>query len=182
MVKQSINTDAIVEKLHPLFLRMMAGENVKRSEEESTPCRQLFSRNVLFLRTYLGFITKGAPHDQLEFASIIGISPPGLRRWEGAEVIPNELSLRALSKYANEVLKTPIPIQNAHLLYRNLINELSLLRMGSHSSEFQNLSTETQRQFASFVNNNMDQVLNYFMQETHESKINFKQKIGYFSY
>jgi PAS domain S-box-containing protein len=152
---------------------MINGEAVNRSTEDSELCKILFSRNVLFLRTYLGFSTQGAPYDQIEFANLIGVSAAGLRRWEAAEVIPNELSLRAICNFANLVLKTPIPIENAHLLYRNLVTELTLLRMGSHNASFQNLSSEQQRQFASFLNNNMDLLLDYFMQETQESQINY---------
>jgi len=174
MVRQTLNTEEIVKQLNPLFKKMISDEVVVKCPEETDLCKLLFSRNVLFLRTYLGFSTKGSPYDQIEFANLIGVSAAGLRRWEAAEVIPNELSLRAIAQFANKVLKTPIPIQNAHLLYRNLVTELTLLRMGSHNASFQNLSSEQQRQFASFLNNNMDLVLDYFMQETQETRINFQ--------
>lgn len=152
---------------------MLNEKVLERSPEESELCKILFSRNVLFLRTYLGFSAQGIPYDQIEFAELIGVSAAGLRRWEAAEVIPNELSLRAIAQFANEILKTPIPIENAHLLYRNLVTELTLLRMGSHNVSFQSLQGEQQRQFASFLNNNMDLLLDYFMQETQESRINY---------
>jgi len=174
MENQALSTDVIVERLNPLFKKIISGEEVERTEEDINLCRQIFSHNVLFLRTYLGFKVKGSPFDQAEFASVIGVSTPGLRRWEAAEVMPNELSLRALSRYANDILKTPIPIQNAHLLYRNLTNEIHLLTFGSHRSDFQRLSREDQQQFASFVSNNMDQVLDYFMNEAKEIRINYQ--------
>lgn len=174
MVRQTLNTEEIVKQLNPLFKKMISDEVVDRSPKETDLCKILFGRNVLFLRTYLGFATKGAPYDQIEFADLIGVSAAGLRRWEAADVIPNKLSLRAIAQFANHILKTPIPIENAHLLYRNLVTELTLLRMGSHNASFQNLSSEHQRQFASFLNNNMDLVLDYIIQETQETRINYQ--------
>jgi PAS domain S-box-containing protein len=174
MVRHTLKTEEIVKQLNPLFKKMISDEVVDRGPKETDLCKILFGRNVLFLRTYLGFATKGAPYDQIEFADLIGVSAAGLRRWEAAEVIPNKLSLRAIARFANHILKTPIPIENAHLLYRNLVTELTLLRMGSHNASFQNLSSEQQRQFASFLNNNMDLVLDYFMQETQETRINYQ--------
>ncbi len=174
MIRHTFKTEEIVKQLNPLFKKMISDEVVDRSPEKTELCKILFSRNVLFLRTYLGFSAKGAPYDQIEFSDLIGVSAAGLRRWEYAEVIPNELSLRAIARFANHVLKTPIPIENAHLLYRNIVTELTLLRMGSHNASFQNLSSEQQRQFASFLNNNMDLVLDYFMQETQETRINYQ--------
>ena len=117
-----------------MFKKIISNETVERSPEDTELCKILFSRNVLFLRTYLGFSAQGAPYDQIQFADLIGVSAAGLRRWEAAEVIPNELSLRAIAQFANQILKTPIPIENAHLLYRNLVTELTLLRMGSQDA------------------------------------------------
>ncbi len=90
MVRQALNTEEFVKQLNPLFIKMISDEIVVRSPKETDLCKILFSRNVLFLRTYLGFATKGAPYDQIEFANLIGVSAAGLRRWEAAEVIPNE--------------------------------------------------------------------------------------------
>jgi PAS domain S-box-containing protein len=174
MTAKYYKTESIAKKLNVLFERYISGERTERSGEETELCKQLFSHNVLFLRTYLGFMVNGYPFDQVEFASLLGISAAGLRRWESAGVIPNELSLRAITQYANQVLNLPIPIQNAHLLYSDLVTELTLLRMGSHSSTFKNMSIKQQRQFASFMSNNMDRLLDYFMDEAQETKLNFE--------
>ena len=174
MGRQSLQSEEFVKQLNPLFQKMINNEPVERSPQDTELCKILFSRNVLFLRTYLGFSSQGSPYDQVQFANLLGVSAAGLRRWEAAEVIPNELSLRAIAHFANQVLRTPIPIENAHLLYRNLVTELTLLRMGSHDASFQNLSSEQQRQFASFLNNNMDRVLDYFMSETQETRLNYE--------
>jgi PAS domain S-box-containing protein len=174
MAAKQVKTEIIAKKLNKLFKKSIKGEKSKPTEEETYLVRQMFSHNVLFLRTYLGFLVNGSPFDQIEFAAQLGISAAGLRRWESAEVIPNELSLRALGKYANQVLELPIPIKNAHLLYCDLVTELTLLRLGSHTPTFQNLSSEQQRQFASFMNNNMDRMLLYFMDESQETRINYQ--------
>ena len=174
MAAKQYKTELIANKLNVLFDKYINGERPDRSDKETELCKQLFSHNVLFLRTYLGFMVNGYPFDQVEFASLLGISAAGLRRWESAGVIPNELSLRAITQYANQVLNLPIPIQNAHLLYSDLVTELTLLRMGSHTPAFKNLSSEQQHQFASFMSNNMDRLLDYFMDEAQETKINFE--------
>ena len=170
---QLSESENLVAQLNQHFLSQINGTKVRLSKDENLKVRQLFSRNIVFLRAYLGLVAKGVPYDQIEFSDILGISVPGLRRWEAGDVLPNKLSLRAVCQLANKILNTPIPIENAHLLYRNLVNEITLLRMGTHDNYFQNLPSDLKRKFASFVNNNMDQVLEYFMQEAHETRINY---------
>lgn len=174
MAAKQVKTEILAKKLNILFEQSIKGEKPKPNKNESGMCRQMFSHNVLFLRTYLGFLVNGSPFDQVEFATQLGISAAGLRRWESAEVIPNELSMRALGNYANDVLKLPIRIKNSHLLYCDLVTELTLMRLGSHTPTFQSLSGEQQRQFASFMNNNMDRMLIYFMDQSQETKINYQ--------
>ena len=65
MVRQTLNTEEIVKQLNPLFKKMIRDEVVVKCPEETDLCKLLFSRNVLFLRTYLGFSTKGTPYDQI---------------------------------------------------------------------------------------------------------------------
>jgi len=168
------NSEVLVGQLNRYFEKDISGEKVYLPEEDVPKCKQLFSRNIVFLRAYLGLVAKGSPYDQVEFAGILGISIPGLRRWEAAEVIPNKLSMQAVCRVANNTLMTPIPIQNAHLLFRNLVNEITLLRMGTHNNEFQRLPSNVKRSFATFVNNNMDQLLEYFMQQARTSELNFQ--------
>jgi PAS domain S-box-containing protein len=174
MVDQLSQTEEIVKKLDPLFKKAIHKETVERTEEETELCKKLFGQNVLFLRTYIGFVTKGSPYDQQVFADLIAVSKPGLRRWEGGQVIPNKLSLRALAQFANMTLKTPIPLEPAHLLYRNIMTDISYLHMGIDRSSYENLSGDQQQQFANFVNTNMQPVLEYFMQEAQEAQINYQ--------
>ena len=128
-----------IDRLIPMFEALMGGESYHRSEGETRMAKTLLGTNVLFLRTYLGFVTKGEPYEQKEFAALLGLSSAGLRKWENGEVIPNELSLRAVVLLANQVLKTPQTIEVGHLLCKNLVTEMALLRMGSHSPVFQDL-------------------------------------------
>jgi PAS domain S-box-containing protein len=174
MVDQLSQTEEIVKKLEPLYKKAIQKETVERTEEETELCKKLFGQNVLFLRTYVGFVTKGSPYDQQIFADLIAVSKPGLRRWEGGQVIPNKLSLRSLAQFANMTLKTPIPIEPAHLLYRNIMTDISYLHMGIDRSAYENLSGDQQQQFATFVNTNMQPVLEYFMHEAQEAQINYQ--------
>ena len=174
MVDQLSKTEEIVKTLEPLFKKAIQRETVERTEAETELCKKLFGQNVLFLRTYIGFVTKGSPYDQQVFADLIDVSKPGLRRWEGGQVIPNKLSQRALAQFANMTLKTPIPLEPAHLLYRNIMTDISYMHMGIDRSTYENLSGDQQQQFANFVNSNMQPVLEYFMQEAQEIQINFR--------
>ena len=174
MERISYRAADIEKKLQPLFDLRLKGQKVKPSAGEIELSKVLFSRNILFLRAYIGLLAEGASYDQASFSELLGISIPGLRRWEAGDVMPNELSLRAITRLANHYLNTPIPIEIPHIIYRNLITEIRLLRMGSHQPEFQNLSREIQLKFASFMSDNTDQLLDYFMQEAQESKINYQ--------
>ncbi len=165
----------IVKKLEKLFEDHLNNLPVNRNKEQTALCRMLFSHNIRYLRVYLGFIARGIPYEQQEFAGLLTVSIAGLRRWENAEVIPNQAGLKNVVTLANQLLHLPTSITSGHLLYCNLVTEIPLLRLGSHSADFQNLSYEDRRKFSSFMTNNMDLMLSHFMEREFQSRINFHE-------
>ena len=165
----------IVKQLEKLLEDHLIDMPVKRNDEQTAMCRVLFSHNIRYLRAYLGFIARGSPYEQQEFAGLVTVSVAGLRRWENAEVIPNKAGLKNVVTFSNQLLQLPTLITDAHLLYCNLVTEIPLLRLGSHSADFQNLSYEERRKFSSFMTNNMDLMLSHFMEKEFQSRINFQE-------
>lgn len=170
----TVNIESIVKNLESLFENELAEMKVVRSDEHIEMCKILFSHNIRYMRVFLGFLSKESPYEQKEFAGLLTVSTAGLRRWENAEVIPNKAGLKNVVTLCNQLLQLPTPITAAHLLYRNLVTEIPLLRLGSHSAEFQNLPYKEKRQFSSFMTNNMDLMISHFMEREQQSRFNFQ--------
>ena len=90
----TVNIESIVKNLESLFENELAEMKVVRSDEHIEMCKILFSHNIRYMRVFLGFISKGSPYEQKEFAGLLTVSTAGLRRWENAEVIPNKAGLK----------------------------------------------------------------------------------------
>ncbi len=171
------NIEIIVKSLEPVFKDVLTRLEVIRSNEQSEMCKILFSHNIRYLRVYLGFIARGSPYEQNKFASLLKVSKAGLRRWENAEVIPNKAGINNIIALTSKLLQLPTPATEAHILYRNMVTEIPLLRLGSHSHKFHKLPDEEKRRFSSFMTNNMDLMLSYFIEQDQQSRINFQQLI-----
>lgn len=171
------NIEIIVKSLEPVFKDVLTRSEVIRNNEQSEMCKILFSHNIRYLRVYLGFIAKGSPYEQNKFAGLLKVSKAGLRRWENAEVCPNKAGLNNIIALTNKLLQLPTPATEAHILYRNMVTEIPLLRLGSHSHKFHKLPDEEKRRFSSFMTNNMDLMLSYFIEQDQQSRLNFQQLI-----
>ena len=93
---------SIVKQLEKLLEDYLNNIPVKRTSNQTALCRILFSHNIRYLRVYLGFISRGTPFEQQEFAGLLTVSIAGLRRWENAEVVPNQSGLKNVISLANQ--------------------------------------------------------------------------------
>ncbi|GEM_PF-3078000 len=88
-------------------------------------CKFMFSRNVLFLRTYVGFIKQFAPFTQVEFAEMLSISIATLNKWENAQALPNRLSIKSVANFANNAFKPYPLLSEADIMCRFLVFHFS---------------------------------------------------------
>ncbi|MGD9697455.1 PAS domain S-box protein [Acinetobacter sp.] len=163
-----------VSKLDNTFEQLLADPMATLNKDDVDLCKDVFGFNVLFLRTYLGFIAGQAPFEQQEFANMLGASVAGLRRWEKGEVMPNPMSVSTLASLANTILKLPTPVSPAHLLCRNIIDELPLLGLGDAANVYKRLSYNDKRRFSRFMYNNVDELLNYYHGKHQSSGIMYQ--------
>jgi DNA-binding transcriptional regulator YiaG len=85
-------------------------------------CKTMLSRNIVFLRHYLGFEQIFKPYNQEEFARLLNVSLPTLKKWEGGNNLPSRFSLKTILKFANSILFGKDVIKIEHILCKNLVN------------------------------------------------------------
>jgi len=97
------------KELAPLYEQLSVRPEDWSLSKYEEQCKFVFSRNVLFLRTYVGFIKQFGPYTQIEFSDMLSISIATLNKWENAQALPNRLSIKSVANFANISLK-PYPI------------------------------------------------------------------------
>lgn len=113
------------KELAPLYEQLTERPEDWSLQSHDEQCKFVFSRNVLFLRTYVGFIKQFGPYTQIEFADMLSISIATLNKWENAQALPNRLSIKSVATYANNAFKPYPLLTEADIMCRFLIFHFS---------------------------------------------------------
>jgi len=124
MVFQNLNKEAIDcidDKLIELYKKFEQGieteQDIKEHEELIKP---IFSNNMVFLRQYLGFVSRMKAYTREEFAKLLNNSPITVKWWELGNGIPNYYSIKSILRVVNETLQFDPPLNAGDLFCRNI--------------------------------------------------------------
>ena len=109
------------EELKPLYQILVEKEYSSQIHQYEDKCYYIFSRNLTFLRSYLGFLEKYEAYNQIEFANLFSVSVTSLRRWETGVILPGKAYLKTILNYANKVLEIEPALTIADVLCKNIV-------------------------------------------------------------
>jgi len=163
----------IEQELQPLYEKFAQNEEEESDiQEYEQQIREFFSRNVAFLRQYLGFVTRMEAFSRDEFAELLGVSPATVKWWELAKGLPNYSSVRALLRLTNKVLQLEQPFHYGDIYCRNIARSIIQkvpARLNGINALVQALSgmpQEERRRFITSALNNISE-LKRFVEEEH---------------
>jgi len=120
--KKTSEIDEILKELEPVFQEISKNPEDLIISQVPDECKILLSRNIIFLRHYIGFEKYLKPFIQEDFAKLLNISLPTLKKWEGANNLPSRFSLKSLLQISNKMLFGKEVIKMEHVLCKNLVD------------------------------------------------------------
>jgi transcriptional regulator with XRE-family HTH domain len=118
---KNLSIEEIEKELEPTFVQISNHPDDLIINQVPEKCKILLSRNVIFLRHYIGFEKNLRPYIQEEFAKIMNISVPTLKKWEGANNLPSRFSLKSILQVTNKMLFGKEVLKMEHILCKNLV-------------------------------------------------------------
>jgi len=140
--------EEIEKELEPVFESISINSEDLIISKVPDKCKIILSRNIVFLRHYIGFEQFLKPYNQEDFAKLLNVSLPTLKKWEGANNLPSRFSLKAILQFANNILFGKEVIRIEHILCKNLVDiiktaQTSIIMENNHQS-----SNSTQEKIA----------------------------------
>jgi transcriptional regulator with XRE-family HTH domain len=119
---QKVTIEEIEKELQPTFEEISNNPDDLIISQVPEKCKILLSKNITFLRHYIGFEKNLRPYIQEEFAKLMNISVPTLKKWEGANNLPSRFSLKAILQLSNKMLFGREVLKMEHILCKNLVS------------------------------------------------------------
>jgi len=129
----------VEERLAELYNKMVSEEETSSDiDKHEDDIKILFSKNLQFLRMYLGFWAVGEPYTRTEFASMLNVSVPTLKNWELGYSLPNHYSLKRIISVVKKVLN--VELRPEQLYCKSISHIISALQLGMDEVSYKTIS------------------------------------------
>ncbi len=122
MKEEKMNYEDLEKELEDVFHEISNSPDKLIVNNINDKSKKMLSRNLVFLRHYLGFVQNFKPYNQTEFSEMLNVSLPTLKKWEGENNLPSRFSLKSILNLTNKILFGEEIIRFEHILCKNLVH------------------------------------------------------------